>query len=147
MAEEDDEDIASPGQPDNAEVEESQEDQQYRQDGEKIWNEKYYPQAKEIIVQSILSAWDKIEWRKGGIGVYGFDLFPDENGKLWLLEINKCPTMEYSTAVTRKLVPRFLEDLTELIIDKRKGNHPFAGGLEKVYDVPKLRDLTDFQQT
>lgn len=52
--------------------------------------------------------------------------------------------MEYSTAVTRKLVPRFLEDLTELIIDKRKGNHPFAGGLEKVYDVPKLRDLTDF---
>ena len=95
-------------------------------------------------MQSILSAWDKIEWRKGGIGVYGFDLFPDENGKLWLLEINKCPTMEYSTAVTRKLVPSFLTDLTELIIDKRKGNHPFAGGLEKVYDVPKLRDLTDF---
>ena len=52
--------------------------------------------------------------------------------------------MEYSTAVTRKLVPNFLTDLTELIIDKRKGNHPNAGGLEKVYDVPKLRDLTDF---
>ena len=117
------------------------------EDGEQIWNEKYYPQAKEIIVQSILSAWDKIEWRKGGIGVYGFDLIPDETGKLWLLEINKCPTMEYSTVVTKKLVPQFLEDLTELIIDKRKGNHPIVGGFEKIYDVPKLRDLTDFQQT
>ena len=52
--------------------------------------------------------------------------------------------MEYSTAVTKKLVPRFLEDLTELIIDKRKGHHPIVGGFEKVYDVPKLRDLTDF---
>lgn len=49
--------------------------------------------------------------------------------------------------MTRKLVPRFLEDMTELMIDKRKGNYPEVGGLEKIYDVPKLRDLTDFQQT
>ena len=97
------------------------------------------------MIQSILSAWDKVEWRKGGVGVYGFDLFPDVNGKLWLLEINKCPTMEYSTGVTRKLVPRFLEDMTELMIDKRKGHYPEVGGLEKIYEVPKLRDLTDFQ--
>ena len=112
--------------------------------GSEIWNSKWYPQMKEIIVQSILSAWDKIEWHKGGVGIYGFDLFPDENGKLWLLEINKCPTMEYSTQVTRKLVPRFLEELTELIIDKRKGDHPIVGTFERIFETPKLRDLTDF---
>lgn len=88
---------------------------------------------KEIIVQSILSAWDKVEWRKGGIGVYGFDIFPDSDGKLWLIEINKCPTMEYSTAVTKHVVPRFMEDLVELIADKRKGDHPNVGGLERVF--------------
>lgn len=81
----------------------------------------------------MLSAWDKIEWRKGGIGIYGFDLFPDVKGKLWLLEINKCPTMEYSTTVTRKLVPMFLDQLTELITDKRKGDHPMVGNLERIY--------------
>ena len=94
------------------------------------------------MIQSILSAWDKIEWRKGGIGIYGFDLFPDINGKLWLLEINKCPTMEYSTEVTKNLVPRFLEDMTELIIDKREGDHPEVGGFERVYQVPKLQKKT-----
>ena len=85
------------------------------------WNTKWWPQSKEIIVQSILSAWDKIEWRKNAVGIFGFDLFPDNTGKLWLLEINKCPTMEYSTQVTKKLVPRFLEDMTELLMDKTKG--------------------------
>ena len=52
--------------------------------------------------------------------------------------------MEYSTQVTKVLVPRFLEDLVELIIDKRKGNHPDVAGFEKIYDVCKLRDLSDF---
>jgi D-alanine-D-alanine ligase-like ATP-grasp enzyme len=74
------------------------------------------PQAKEIIVQSILAAWDRIEWRKNAIGIFGFDLMPDSNCKLWLLEVNKCPTMEYSTHVTRTLVPRFLEDLADLMV-------------------------------
>lgn len=82
---------------------------EYLEAGAKIWENEWCPQIKEIIVQTILSAWDKIEWRKGGIGVYGFDLFPDVKGKLWLLEVNKCPTMEYSTQVTRRLVPMFLE--------------------------------------
>ena len=91
-----------------------------------------------------MSAWDKIEWRKGGIGIYGFDLLPDENGKLWLLEINKCPTMEYSTAVTKKLVPAFLTDIVELIVDCRKGDHPVVGGFERILKIPKLRDLTEF---
>ena len=95
-------------------------------------------------MQSILSAWDQIEWRKGGVGIYGFDLFPDSSGKLWLLEINKCPSMEYSTPITRRLIPRFMEDLTELIVDKRKGNHPEVGGFDRVFEVPKLRDLSDF---
>ena len=52
--------------------------------------------------------------------------------------------MEYSTQVTKVLVPRFLEDLVELIIDKRKGDHPEVSGFDKIYDVGKLRDLSDF---
>jgi hypothetical protein len=81
-----------------------------------VWETYMLPQAKEIIVQSMLSAWEKIEWRKNGVGIFGFDLMPDNTNKLWLLEINKCPTMELSTHVTKQLVPRFLEDLAELMM-------------------------------
>jgi hypothetical protein len=45
---------------------------------------------------------------------------PDASRKLWLLEVNKCPTMEYSTHVTRSLVPRFLEDLADLVLAKKR---------------------------
>jgi len=124
--------------------EENDQEQDYLTAGSEIWESKWYPQIKEIVIQSILSAWDKIEWRKGGVGVYGLDIFPDVDHKLWLIEINKCPTMEYSTKVTKDLVPKFLEDMTELITDKRKGDHPEVGGFERVFHVPKLRDLNDF---
>jgi len=55
--------------------------------------------------------------------------------------------MEYSTDVTRKLVPMFLDQMTELIIDTQKHDHPVVGNLEQVFSVPKLRDLTEYQQT
>ena len=60
---------------------------------------------KEIIIQTILSSWEKIEWRTGAVGMYGFDILADEADKLWLIEVNKCPTMEYSTAVTKSEIP------------------------------------------
>ena len=53
----------------------------------------------------MISVWDKVEWRKNSVGIYGFDIMPDDTGKLWLIECNKCPSMEHSTAVTSKLVP------------------------------------------
>ena len=99
---------------------------------------------KEIIIQSILCSWDKIEWRKNAIGNYGFDILADTKDKLWLIEINKCPTMEYSTAVTKKEIPMFMEDLTELMVEKERRKEPRCGGLEKVFEVPKLRDLSDY---
>ena len=58
--------------------------------------------------------------------------------------------MEYSTKVTQNLVPRFLEDMVELIIDKQyqSGEFPEVGGFEKVYEVPKLRTLkSEMKQT
>ena len=101
---------------------------------------------KEIIIQTILCAWDKIEWRKGAVGMFGFDVLADTNDKLWLIEVNKCPTMEYSTAVTKREIPLFMEDLTELMVEKAVRKQPSVGGLEKVFEAPKLRDLNDYNQ-
>ena len=57
----------------------------------------------------------------------------DSNDKAWLIEVNKCPTMEYSTAVTRKEIPLFMEDLVSLMVDKDKKKQEQVGGLEKVF--------------
>ena len=48
-------------------------------------------------MNTVLCTYDHVEWRPGGVGIYGFDIFPDEDLKLWLIEVNKCPAMEYST--------------------------------------------------
>lgn len=45
-------------------------------------------------------------------------------------------------------MPRFLEDMVELIIDKRDESHQEVGGFELVYEVPKLQKKTsEFKQT
>ena len=49
------------------------------------------PQLEEIIVNTILSGWGHIDWRPGGVGIYGFDIMTDVDLKLWLIEVNKCP--------------------------------------------------------
>jgi tubulin monoglycylase TTLL3/8 len=67
-----------------------------------------------------LSAWDKIEWRQGSVGLYGYDIMVDTNLNCWLIEVNKCPAMDYSTAVTARLVPRMMEDFAKIIIDRQE---------------------------
>ena len=44
----------------------------------------------------------------------------DNDLKMWLLEINLCPTMEHSTKVTSVLVPKMTDDLVKVIIDSRE---------------------------
>lgn len=55
--------------------------------------------------------------RPGNVGIYGFDIISDRNNKLWLLEVNKCPTMEMTTTVTQKLVPEFMRALVNVLLD------------------------------
>lgn len=51
----------------------------------------------------------------------------DDELKMWLIEVNSSPTMEYSTKVTAKLVQRGMSDLGMLIenyIMKNKNYKP-----------------------
>ena len=104
-----------------------------------MYENNFLPQIEAIIQNTALSVWDKIEWRTGSIGFYGFDIMPDSNGKLWLLECNKCPSMEYSTAITAKLVPEFLEDFCSLIIDKTPTN------FKKIYESDTIDSCKESQ--
>lgn len=95
-----------------------------------VWQRKLLPQLKDIIRISMLSAWSTIEWRDNSLGIYGYDVIVDSDLRMWLLEVNLCPTMEHSTRVTAHLVPRMMEDLCKVVID----GAPATGDFELIYE-------------
>lgn len=83
-----------------------------------IWDSILLPQLKDIIKLTFLSGWGYVEWREGSVGIYGLDIMIDQDLKMWLIEVNMSPCMAHSTDVTGKLVPKFFEDITKVIVDK-----------------------------
>lgn len=57
----------------------------------------------------------------------------DENYKVWLIEVNSSPTMQYSTKVTTSIVQKGMSDLGDLI-----NNYMFKG---KYYNKAKAEEL------
>jgi hypothetical protein len=56
---------------------------------------------KDIVKWSLQSAQEYIENRKNSHEMFGYDFMVDENYKVWLIEINSSPSMDYSTVRNR----------------------------------------------
>jgi tubulin monoglycylase TTLL3/8 len=52
---------------------------------------------KDIVKWSLQSAQEHLENRKNSHEMFGYDFMIDENYKVWLIEINSSPSMDYST--------------------------------------------------
>ena len=64
-----------------------------------------------------MCAVDGVQNRKNTHELFGYDFMIDSNYKVWLIEVNSSPSMDYSTHVTTKLVKEVLHDLAKVIID------------------------------
>jgi tubulin monoglycylase TTLL3/8 len=64
----------------------------------------------------------------------------DTNLKMWLIEVNKCPCMAYSTAVTRTLIPRFMEDMAKVLVDKKMDPEAETGELQLILEFPAISE-------
>lgn len=51
------------------------------------------PQMSKIIVESLESVIENVQYRKNSFEVFGYDFMIDEELKVWLIEVNSSPTM------------------------------------------------------
>ena len=58
------------------------------------------------------------ETKKGNqFDLFGYDIMVDNDLNCWLIEVNASPAMDYSTAVTERLVKMVLEDTMKVVVD------------------------------
>ena len=78
------------------------------------------PKIKEIILISMESVKYLIneKKRKNCFELFGYDFIFDQNFNPYLLEINTNPGLEESSPLLKKIIPRMIDDLLKLTIDK-----------------------------
>ena len=83
------------------------------------------------------------ECKKGCFELFGFDLMVDDDFNMWLIEVNSSPAMDYSTAVTEKLVKLVLEDTIKVVVDHanaKKKSQVDTGAWECIYKAKRIVD-------
>jgi len=75
---------------------------------------------REIVWLSMCAVRRKINinGRKDCFELFGYDFMIDEAYKLWLIEVNTNPSIEDNSAVLKMLIPRMLDDMFALTLDR-----------------------------
>ena len=96
-----------------------------------------WPKIKEQILNIVLCSFDtvknEIKFRENSFELFGFDIMFDDDWNAYLIEVNASPSMDYSTKITSKLVPEMIDNLMEIVID-RKMNDKKVGKWIKVWN-------------
>ena len=114
--------------------------------GYDVWDEKISEGIKNIVINSLESVQDNFESKKGvPFEMFGYDIMVDDDFNCWLIEVNSSPAMDYSTAVTERLVKMVLEDTIKVVVDHnmappKKQKKIDTGGFECVYKAKRIVD-------
>ena len=84
-------------------------------EGNDIWTSKIKPQMKKISALTFQGSNHKIGKRENTFEIFGFDFMIDEKYRVWLIEVNKSPALEYSTVTTERMSRQIQRDIAKLI--------------------------------
>ncbi|NXY92419.1 TTLL3 monoglycylase, partial [Alcedo cyanopectus] len=98
-----------------------------------VWHQVMVPTMKAVVVGALHSIQDLVGSQKGSFELYGADFLIGEDCQPWLLEINACPSMAPSSAVTRRLCASVQQDVLRVVIDRRDNPTCSTGAFELIY--------------
>jgi tubulin monoglycylase TTLL3/8 len=78
------------------------------------------PQLQKGVISSLLACRDSVV--QGGTNlaheIFGYDFMVDTSMNVWLLEVNSSPSMEYSSAITERMVKEVLPTLADIMLEQ-----------------------------
>jgi len=99
---------------------------------------KVLPAMKRAVVATLMAVQDTLGGSRNAnccFELVGYDFLVDADLGVWLLEINTTPSMEYSTVITRRMVPEVLEDTLRVVLGDGPADGP-VGRFELLHRGP-----------